>query len=78
MLISVNNSSICDQATRLSILFLEVLMFYLYCRVNDFTPHFTLWYVENNGPVNLYAVPITLNNFTPRKPLNIENSVTVK
>ena len=25
-----------------------------------------------------YAVPITLNHFTPRKPLNIENAVTVK
>jgi len=29
MLISVNNSSICDQATRLSMLSMEVLMFYL-------------------------------------------------
>jgi len=29
MLFSVNNSSICDQATRLSMLSLEVLMYYL-------------------------------------------------
>ena len=36
-------------------------------RVNDFTPHFTLWYVQNNGPGKLYAVPITLNYFTPIK-----------
>jgi len=78
MLISVNNSRICDQAIRLSMLSLEVLMFYLQCRVNGFTPHFTLRYVENNGPVKLYAVPLTLNHFTPRKPLNIENAVTVK
>jgi len=35
-------------------------------------------YVENNGPVKLYAVPITLNHFTHRKPLNIVNAVTVK
>jgi len=53
-------------------------MFYLWCRVNDFTPHFTLRYVENNGPVKLYSVAITLNHFTPRKPLNIVNAVSVK
>jgi len=29
MLISVNNSSICDQAPRLSMLSLKVLMFYV-------------------------------------------------
>ena len=35
-------------------------------------------FVNNNGPFKLYAVPITLNHFTPRKPLNIVNAVTVK
>jgi len=41
MLIAVKNSSICDQATRLSMLFLEVFMFYLFI-----TPHFMLRYVR--------------------------------
>ena len=66
----ISNMLICDQESRLTMLSLEVLMFNLYCRVNDFTPNFTLRYVENNGPVKLYAVPITLNHFTHRK---IEN-----
>jgi len=40
---------------------LEVLMFYLWCSFIDytphnFTPHFMLRYVENNGPVNLYSI----------------------
>jgi len=26
----------------------------------------------------MYSVPITLNHFTPREPLNIVNAVTVK
>ena len=57
---------------------LEVLMFYLQCRAIDFTRHLRLRYVENNGPLKLYAVPITLNHFTHRKSLNIENAVTVE
>jgi len=53
---------------------LEVLMFYLKCRVIDLTPHFTLRYVENNLSVKLYR----RQSLSHRTILLLENLSTIR